>query len=124
MTDSISEQHSDLVQKILSGVRWVMLFRICAQVFTWISTLIVIRFLAPEDYGLNSMIESPLIIVMLFSTFGLDLALVQRKRLTQEELRSSFGLLLIINTFLSGVIALPRTASTEAVPLPCISTLV
>jgi len=89
--------HTELVQNILSGARWVTIFRTSAQIFSWISTLIVVRFLTPEDYGLNSMLESPLVIVMLFSTLGLDLALVQRKQLSINELRSTFGFLLILN---------------------------
>lgn len=100
MTDSITRQNTDLVQKILSGARWVTIFRTSAQILSWISTLIVVRFLAPEDYGLNSMLESPLVVITIFSSLGLNVALVQRKQVSKEELRSAFGLLLLLNTLL------------------------
>lgn len=90
-------EHSDLVQKILAGTRWAMVLRATAQIFSWISTIIVVRFISPGDYGLNTMLESPLELLLLLSTFGLELALVQSKQIEREELRSIFGWLLLIN---------------------------
>ena len=92
--------HTELVNKILTGARWATALRLGAQAFSWISTIIVVRFISPEDYGLNSMLESPLILMMLISTLGLDAALVQAKHIKSEELQSIFGWLLIVNGLL------------------------
>jgi O-antigen/teichoic acid export membrane protein len=89
-----------MVDKVLTGARWATVLRLSAQVFSWLSTIIVVRFISPADYGLNTMLESPLILMMLFSTLGLDSALVQAKRLAHEELQSIFGWLLLINSIL------------------------
>lgn len=89
--------HSELVDKILTGARWATVLRLGAQVFSWLSTIIVVRFLSPEDYGLNSMLSSPLILMMLLSTLGLEAALVQVKHIQHDELQSTFGWLLIVN---------------------------
>lgn len=97
---SHKQDHSELVNKILTGARWATVLRLAAQVFSWLSTIIVVRFISPEDYGLNTMLESPLILMMLLSTLGLDAALVQAKNIKPDEMQSIFGWLLILNGIL------------------------
>jgi len=97
---SHKQDHSELVDKILTGARWATVLRLAAQVFSWLSTIIVVRFISPEDYGLNSMLASPLLLMMLLSTLGLDAALVQAKNIKTDELQSIFGWLLILNGIL------------------------
>ena len=92
--------HSQLVDKILTGARWATVLRLGAQIFSWVSTIIVVRFISPEDYGLNSMLSSPLILMMLLSTLGLEAALVQAKNINRDELQSTFGWLLVVNGLL------------------------
>lgn len=94
---SDTQDHSELIHKILSGTRWAAILRTGAQIFSWLSTIIVVRFISPTDYGLNAMLDTPLAIMLLVSTLGLDIALVQSKTLEREALRSVFGWLLIIN---------------------------
>ena len=76
---------------MLTGARWATALRLAAQVFSWLSTIIVVRFISPADYGLNAMLSSPLILMMLLSTLGLEAALVQVKKINHEELQSIFG---------------------------------
>lgn len=97
---SHKQDHSELVNKILTGARWATVLRLSAQIFSWLSTIIVVRFISPEDYGLNSMLASPLILMMLLSTLGLDAALVQAKNIKPDEMQSIFGWLLILNGIL------------------------
>lgn len=97
---SQKQDNSELIQKILTGTRWAAMLRFSAQIFSWLSTIIVVRFISPADYGLNSMLQSPLEVMMLLSTVGLDVALVQSKKFDQTEMRSTFGWLLVINGFL------------------------
>ena len=94
---SQQSDHSELVNKILTGARWATVLRLGAQIFSWVSTIIVVRFISPEDYGLNSMLSSPLILMMLLSTLGLEAALVQARHLNRDELQSTFGWLLVVN---------------------------
>ncbi len=94
------QNHTEIIDKVLSGARWATILRLTGQVISWLSTIIVVRFISPEDYGLNAMLEAPLELLMLLSTFGLDLALVRSKSIEQDELRSVFGWLLVINGLL------------------------
>lgn len=89
-----------IIARVLSGARWATVLRLAAQVIRWLSTLVVIRFINPGDYGLNAMLEAPLELMLLFSTLGLDVALVRSKLLVQAELRSAFGWLLLVNCLL------------------------
>jgi len=95
-----TDNHSNLIGRILQGARWATILRMTAQLFSWLATLIVVRFISPEDYGLNSMLESPLVIMMLFCTFGMDISLLQAKKLEERELQGVFGWLLLINSVL------------------------
>lgn len=94
------KDHSELVEKILSNARWAVVLRLVTQTFSWLSTIIVVRFISPNDYGLNAMLEAPLELMMLLSTFGLDMAMVRLEKIEPNELRSTFGWLLIINGLL------------------------
>jgi O-antigen/teichoic acid export membrane protein len=104
---------TDLIQKILTGTRWATLIRLFAQLVSWMSTIFVVRFIAPKDYGLNAMLESPLLFFTFFCTLGLDAALVQRRALSNDELSSAFGFLLLLNgaIFCSFILISPLIAS-------------
>jgi len=88
------------INKILSGARWSVALRLAGQIISWVGVIIVVRFISPEDYGLNAQLGAPLVLFALFQTLGLDLALVRAKSIEQDELRSVFGWLLVINGLL------------------------
>jgi O-antigen/teichoic acid export membrane protein len=94
------QTHTETIHKILSGARWAVVLRLIGQAISWVSTIIVVRFISPEDYGLNAMLEAPAELLLLLSTLGLDLALVRARTVTERELRSIFGWLLVINSIL------------------------
>jgi O-antigen/teichoic acid export membrane protein len=93
----MSSANNQIVDKVLSGARWATALRLTGQAVSWLSTIIVVRYISPEDYGLNTMLEAPLELLALLCTFGLDLALVRSKHIEERELRSVFGWLLVIN---------------------------
>jgi O-antigen/teichoic acid export membrane protein len=70
------------------------------QVISWLSTIVVVRFLLPHDYGLYSMLEAPLELLLLFSVLGLDVALVQVKVIQEAAIKAAFGFLLLIGFIL------------------------
>lgn len=84
-----------LTQKILAGARGATALRLIGQVISWGSTIIVVRHIAPQDYGLYAMLEAPLELLLMLSVLGLEIALVRVKTIELDALRSSFGLLLI-----------------------------
>lgn len=93
-------ENNKMIEKILSVSRWAISIRLFAQIFNWAITIIVVRYISSSDYGLNAMLETPLELLILFSTIGLDIALVRARTLNQEEIQSAFGYLLIINSAL------------------------
>ena len=94
---------SDFGKQMLKSVRWVLALRSIAQLFTWLSTLIVVRFLTPDDYGLNAMLQAPLEIMMLVCTLGIEAALVRRPINRHEDIQAAFGWLIIVNGLLFAI---------------------
>lgn len=104
MTKDVDEK--TLRAKLLSGARWAVTIRLMSQAFSWLVTLFMVRLLSPGDYGLNSMIEAPVEVLMLFSTLSVDAALIRFGRREPKQLASAFGFLLAMNTLLfSGLFA-------------------
>lgn len=89
-----------LTAKVISAVRWATGLTLLTQLLMWAVTIVVIRLLAPEDYGLMAMSMLFVSFAMLANEFGLGSALVQRTELTVEESRSAHGLILLLNVSL------------------------
>ena len=64
------QNKTEIINKILSGARWSIVFRLVAQIISWVSTIVVVRFITPDDYGLNTMLRAPLELLLLLSTPG------------------------------------------------------
>lgn len=97
---------TEITRKVLYGLKWTAFIRILGQVISWLMGIIVIRYIKPEEYGLKSMADIFMAAVMIFSSGGLQSAIIQSKELTDERLKRIFGLLLIINSLLFAVIYL------------------
>ena len=89
-----------LAERVLAGVRWIAVLRTAAQILSWVSTLVVVRWISPGDYGLNAMLEAPLEMTLMLAALGVDSALVQAPRLLPRDLQSAFGLILIASGLL------------------------
>ncbi|MDR4513796.1 lipopolysaccharide biosynthesis protein [Nitrosomonas sp.] len=87
----------DIKAKVLSGLRWTISARFASQLFSWMVTIIVIRLLNPEDYGLLAMATVFISFLILLNTLGLDAPLVQKKDLTEDERRRIFGVIILAN---------------------------
>ena len=92
--------------RVLTGIRWTATARLLSQVVAWAVTLVVIRILSPEDYGLVAMCMVFVAFVTMFSQFGLGAALVQVPELDETLLRQVFGAILAINLSLAALLAL------------------
>lgn len=93
----MSENESHLRNRLLSGVKWTVALRIATQAVSWIVTIIIVRFLTPQDYGLNAMLEVPIEFLALFCTLGVEMALIQKSDITKEDISAVFGVLLLLN---------------------------
>ena len=79
-----------LNQRITHGAAWMVLFKAVDRSLGLISTLILVRILAPADFGLVAMAMSVIAMAELLSAFGFDIALVQRQRLSDEHYHSAW----------------------------------
>jgi teichuronic acid exporter len=76
---------------VLRGLVWLGGVRWAAQLFTWASTLVIARLLAPEDYGLVAMATVLTGFLEVISDLGLGSALVQSRDLTKREVEATMG---------------------------------
>lgn len=91
---------AEIAHKVLSGLKWKAFIRVLGQVISWAISIVVIRYIKPEEYGLKSMADIFMAVVMIFSSGGLQSAIIQTKELTEEKLKKIFGILIIINLIL------------------------
>jgi teichuronic acid exporter len=89
-----------LRSKVLTGLYWSGSARLLGQLFTWGITLVVIRVLRPEDYGLLAMATVFVAFLTLMADIGLGQALVQATRLDEGKLRQVFGAIVAIDVLL------------------------
>lgn len=76
---------------VLRGLVWLGGVRWAAQLFTWASTLIIARLLAPEDYGLVAMATVLTGFLEVVTDLGLGSALVQSRDLSRKEIEATMG---------------------------------
>lgn len=90
-----------LRDRVRSAVFWRSGSQIVAQILTWASTFLVIRILAPADYGLFAMASVVLVFLNLMNGYGFASSLIQRESITRMEIRQVFGLLILLNAGLA-----------------------
>lgn len=98
----MSERPSEIEirHKVISGLKWSTILKATSQLVSWITTLVVVRYLTPYDYGLNAMLEVPIEVGMLLGGWGMYSALIQQKQTPEKELGAIFGFLLLINSLI------------------------
>lgn len=90
--------------QVVSSLKWMVSARLLAQALTALCGLVVIRILDPQDYGLMTMAVVVLGFILLLNEMGLGVVLVQQRRLESREMEQIFGLLLLVNLTLYGVL--------------------
>ena len=95
----------NLKQHLVSALGWSVGIKLIFQIVTWIMTLVVIRLLAPGDYGLMAVSQVFLNFMLGFSNLGLGDALVQRDDTPPSLVASVFGVLILISIGLTALLA-------------------
>ena len=90
-------ESDSLGQQVRSAVIWRSGSQILAQVVQWAATFLVIRILAPSDYGLFAMAQVMLTLMSMLNGYGLASGLIQQQQVTRLEIRQLFGMLLLVN---------------------------
>ena len=110
MTATQSAQPS-FRDQVRSAVIWRSGTQIFGQLVAWGSTFLVIRILAPTDYGLYAMSAVVLSLLNLMNGYGLASALIQQREVTPRLLRQLFGMLIVLN----GALALIQFAAAPLI---------
>ena len=87
-------------QQVIHALKWNAIGRFSAQVVTWAITLLVMRLLAPADYGLMGLAIMMTGFFALFNDLGATSALIQKREIDNSLLRNFYGLLLLSNCIL------------------------
>lgn len=112
-----------LDRSLVQGVAWTSGSKWAVQVVTWAATILVMRLLTPEDYGLVGMAGLFLGLVTLVSEFGLGSAVVAIRDLSDQQIKQLNSVALLVGVAalaLSVAAARPVAAFFESPRLPTV----
>jgi teichuronic acid exporter len=84
----------DLKGKAIKGTAWFVSVRLITKTLSWVVTLILVRLLTPEDYGVFAMATAAIASLELFREFGLGVAIVQRQDVSPRQLNGFFWIII------------------------------
>jgi O-antigen/teichoic acid export membrane protein len=87
----------DLARRAARALRWAAGLTLIGQIATWAMTIVVIRLLAPSDYGLMALATMFISFLMIVNELGLGAALVQRRDVDDLLRQRVFGATLLAN---------------------------
>ena len=82
---------------VLRAVGWAGANRMVGQLANWTMTLVTVRILDPRDYGLMAIVMAVVNFLASVSSVGFANVIVQNRQISDEALRSVFGLVLTLN---------------------------
>lgn len=88
------------------GALWMILARLSDRSLGFVSTIILVRLLAPADFGLVAMAMSVIAVCELFGQVGFDIALIQNPRTTRSHYDTAwtFSVILAVVTAITLVL--------------------
>ena len=78
--------------KMAHGAIWMVLFKTLERTIGLISTLILVRLLLPEDFGIVAMALSFIQMAELLTAFGFDVALIHNQNTNDDHYNSAWTL--------------------------------
>ena len=97
-------------RKAISALKWATAAKLVVQIASWAGTLVVIRLLSPEDYGLMAKVAVVCAIAGAIAELGLGAAIVRSVDIAHDDLRKIYGVSLLFG-------AIVTTALVAAAPL-------
>src|SRR5206468_10916030 len=88
--------HVQLDGTLVRGLAWTAGMKWGAQVFSWVSTLIVARLLNPDDYGVVGMATVYLGFANLISEFGVGTTIITLRDLPEEDVAQLNGFAVLL----------------------------
>src|SRR5262247_1802838 len=87
--------HAELDGAIRSGLVWTSAAKWAVQAITWASTILVLRLLAPRDYGMLGMAVVFLSALQPLCDWGIAAAIVRDRTLTRSQISQLNGVALV-----------------------------
>jgi O-antigen/teichoic acid export membrane protein len=101
-----------VTRRIVASLLWLGSASVLGQLVSWCSTVLVIRLLSPDDYGLMAMAVLSIGFLITIGDLGVGAVIVQASTLDQPRLRALFGLALV--TYLAAAVVAFTTAPLVA----------
>jgi teichuronic acid exporter len=92
-------------RKAISALKWATAAKVVVQFASWAGTLLVVRLLTPEDYGLMAKVAVVCAIASAVAELGLGAAIVRSPDLPREDLRKIFGVSLVFGAAVTAAVA-------------------
>ena len=89
-----------LKHRTFSGLKWSGLQQGVTQISTFIFGVTLMKFLAPEDYGIIAMVTVFSGFLAIFQDFGLTTSLIQKKEINDDDKQVVFWAMFSISIFL------------------------
>src|SRR5882672_4025663 len=93
-------------RKAISALKWATAAKLVVQIASWAGTLVVVRLLTPEDYGLMAKVAVVCAIAGAIAELGLEAAIVRSIDIARDDLRKIYGVsLLLAASMTAGIVA-------------------
>lgn len=109
----MSPQSSSLKNQVIDGLKWSIVAKLLTQVFSWISTFMVIRILTPNDYGIVAISMVFFSFISMFTTGGFTSALVREQKRIRIKSDQIFTISIFMNVALSFALAVSAPTLAE-----------
>ena len=87
--------------RFLHGLKWSAIGKLLSQLLSWGATIMVMRLLKTEDYGLMAMTMMVITLLSNFNEFGFGSALVRGETLDRRVCGAVFGAMLVVASVLN-----------------------
>jgi len=91
---------------VLSALKWTVIGRVATQAVSWVVTIVVMRLLVPDDYGLVAMATLFSGLFSVVSEIGMGSSITQSKEVTPRQVQQVYGVVLLSNLVIFLLLAL------------------
>lgn len=112
---------NELKYKSIKGFGWQLAQKMTGQIMSFVVSVILTRILLPEEYGIVAMAGMVLSFVGLFGVIGLQVSLIQKKDVDEEDLSTIFYAGFVMSAILYTIVYFiaPFAAAAFNQPLVC-----
>ncbi|HKE92691.1 MAG TPA: lipopolysaccharide biosynthesis protein [Povalibacter sp.] len=91
-------------RQAISALKWATAAKLVVQATSWAGTLVVVRLLSPEDYGLMAKVSVVCAIAGAIAELGLGAAVVRWVDIARDDLRKIYGVSLVFSGVLTAAV--------------------